>query len=57
MIIQALDDFQANPAECLMVGDMEADRTAAKDAGVPFRWAADFFGWSDLDSDTATLLE
>jgi len=44
-IQQALDRFQARPEECLFVGDQDSDRLAAKAAGVPFRWAWEFFGW------------
>ena len=31
----------------LMVGDRPEDQACAVGAGVPFRWAANFFGWSD----------
>jgi histidinol phosphatase-like enzyme len=45
MLLQALADFKAAPAEALMIGDMDSDRQAAEAAGVPFAWAADFFGF------------
>ena len=38
MILRAIRDFRANVAECVMYGDKETDRIAAKDAGVDFRW-------------------
>jgi histidinol-phosphate phosphatase family protein len=44
-IHQALDRFQARPQDCLFVGDQDSDRLAAEAAGVPFRWAWEFFGW------------
>jgi len=31
--------------DAMMIGDMESDRLAAEAAGIPFQWAADFFGW------------
>jgi HAD superfamily hydrolase (TIGR01662 family) len=33
------------PEEALFVGDLDIDREAAERAGVPFAWAAEFFGW------------
>lgn len=44
-ILDALARFGARPGDCLFVGDQETDRLAAQAAAVPFRWAADFFGW------------
>ena len=43
-IHDALDRFQAHPQDCLFVGDQDSDRLAAEAAGVPFRWAWEFFG-------------
>jgi histidinol-phosphate phosphatase family protein len=43
-IQDALVRFQAQPQDCLFVGDQESDRLAAKAAGVPFQWAWEFFG-------------
>jgi D-glycero-D-manno-heptose 1,7-bisphosphate phosphatase len=31
--------------DAMMIGDMESDHLAAEAAGIPFQWAADFFGW------------
>ena len=45
-ILDALDRFGTNPEDCLMVGDQDSDRHAAKAAGVPFMWSESFFGWS-----------
>jgi D-glycero-alpha-D-manno-heptose 1-phosphate guanylyltransferase len=36
MLLRAMRDFGADPAECVMYGDMEKDRLAAKAAGVRF---------------------
>jgi D-glycero-D-manno-heptose 1,7-bisphosphate phosphatase len=44
-IFAALDHFGARPQDCLFVGDMYTDEQAARAAGVPFRWASDFFAW------------
>jgi histidinol-phosphate phosphatase family protein len=44
-IQDALDRFQAQPQDCLFVGDQDSDRLAAKAAGIPFSWAWEFFGW------------
>jgi histidinol-phosphate phosphatase family protein len=43
-ILDALARFEAKPQECLFVGDQESDKLAAAAAGVPFRWAWEFFG-------------
>jgi D-glycero-D-manno-heptose 1,7-bisphosphate phosphatase len=43
-ILQASQRFGAQPHDCLLVGDSVADRGAARAAGVPFRWADQFFG-------------
>lgn len=43
MLLQAMEDFNALPAECIMVGDRESDRLAAEAAGVKFIWAINFF--------------
>jgi histidinol-phosphate phosphatase family protein len=47
-ILDALDRFQAQPQECLFVGDQDSDRLAAEAAEVPFRWAGEFFGWEPV---------
>jgi D-glycero-D-manno-heptose 1,7-bisphosphate phosphatase len=42
-ILNALERFGAQPADCLLVGDAVTDRQAAQAAGVPFCWADRFF--------------
>lgn len=37
--------LNASARETIMIGDQDADQQAAVAAGVPFIWAADFFGW------------
>lgn len=49
-ILDALKRFGARPQDCLFVGDMETDEQAATAAGVPFRWASDFFAWTSQSS-------
>jgi histidinol-phosphate phosphatase family protein len=44
-ILDALARFEAKPQECLFIGDEETDQQAAAAAGVPFKWAWEFFGW------------
>jgi histidinol-phosphate phosphatase family protein len=44
-ILDALGRFGAEPQSCLFVGDQDSDRLAADAAGVPFKWAWEFFGW------------
>lgn len=36
MLLRAMRDFRANPAECVMYGDKDSDRLAAEAAGVAF---------------------
>jgi histidinol-phosphate phosphatase family protein len=43
-ILDALTLFGAEPQNCLFVGDRDSDRLAAAAAGVPFKWAWEFFG-------------
>jgi len=43
MLLSLLDRFSISPAEALYVGDQQIDAEAACRAGVPFRWATDFF--------------
>lgn len=43
MLLDAMDNFKANPGETLYVGDREEDRLAAEAAGVHFCWAWQFF--------------
>ena len=42
-LYDALEEFGAQPADCLLVGDAVTDRQAAQAAGVPFCWADRFF--------------
>ena len=42
-ILQALRRFEAQPEDCLFVGDSITDREAARAAHVPFQWADQFF--------------
>ncbi len=42
-ILQALRRFEAQPENCLFVGDSITDREAALAAQVPFQWADRFF--------------
>lgn len=44
-ILNALARFGAEPQSCLFVGDQDTDRLAAEAAGVPFKWAWEFFSW------------
>jgi len=43
MLLEAMADFEASPQETLMVGDRSEDEAAAKNAGVHFMWAKEFF--------------
>ena len=43
MLQEAMNDFEADQHETLMVGDREEDKLAAENAGVAFAWAHDFF--------------
>jgi D-glycero-D-manno-heptose 1,7-bisphosphate phosphatase len=45
LLVRALREAGVRPDEALFVGDLESDREAARRAGVPFRTAAEFFGW------------
>lgn len=47
-VLDALRLFEAEPSQCLFVGDQESDRQAAAAAGVPFVWAREFFGWGSI---------
>ena len=44
MLLRAMRDFRTGPAECVMFGDKESDRQAAKAAGVEFCQAGDCHG-------------
>ncbi len=42
MILAARDEWNLDLSQCLMVGDMESDRQAATNAGVPYKDILDF---------------
>ena len=44
MLMQGAEDFDIDLKNSIMVGDRPPDQGAAKNAGVPFKWAKDFFG-------------
>ncbi len=41
MLLAAMRDFDAKPADCVMYGDKPSDEAAARAAGVEFRWAGE----------------
>lgn len=43
MLLQSMVDFEVSPSNTLMVGDMEDDQAAAKNARCDFMWADEFF--------------
>jgi len=43
MLLEAMDDFSAEPEETLYVGDRIEDEQAAKKAGISFMWADKYF--------------
>lgn len=43
MILDAAKDLDIDLQTSIMVGDRDSDEQAAKNAGVPFAWADDFF--------------
>jgi len=43
-LLDAMARFQAEPEECLFVGDRDSDCEAAAAAGIDFAWAREFFG-------------
>ena len=46
MLLHLMMQFRANAPDTWFIGDQESDREAARNAGVQFAWAMDFFGWS-----------
>jgi histidinol-phosphate phosphatase family protein len=42
-LLEAMARFQAEPQDCLFVGDRDSDYGAAAAAGITFAWAKDFF--------------
>jgi D-glycero-D-manno-heptose 1,7-bisphosphate phosphatase len=45
MLLHLVYHFQVTALDTLFVGDQESDQQAAQNAGIPFAWAKDFFGW------------
>lgn len=45
MLVRLLRHAGVSPHEALFVGDLQSDLKAARRAGIPFRWAWEFFGW------------
>jgi D-glycero-D-manno-heptose 1,7-bisphosphate phosphatase len=45
MVEAIIKQVDASPEDTLFVGNSEDDRLTALNAGVPFMWARDFFGW------------
>lgn len=45
MLENLINQYRTTPDQTLMVGDMESDRLAAKNAGCDFIWAWDLFGF------------
>lgn len=45
MLQRLMHRFRAGERETLFVGDTERDEEAARQAGVRFLWAHEFFGW------------
>ena len=43
LLLQLLERYGVAAADALFVGDLSSDQEAAKRAGIPFRWAHDFF--------------
>ena len=46
MLLLHMHQLRATAPDALFVGDQESDCEAARNAGVPFAWAKDFFGWT-----------
>lgn len=49
MLTSIMDELSVDPEYVLMVGDRDEDFQAAKNAGVEFMWAWEFFGWQPPD--------
>ena len=45
MLSDALHHFNVCGSDALFVGDQPIDAEAARRAGIPFLWAADYFSW------------
>ena len=50
MLLKARHKYNINMKDSIMVGDRDSDKLAAERAGVPFKWAKDFFGDKDAKS-------
>jgi D-glycero-D-manno-heptose 1,7-bisphosphate phosphatase len=48
MLLRILADSGVSSGRALFVGDGAEDLAAARRAGIAFRWARDFFGWTEL---------
>lgn len=48
MLIGIMRELGFSPDDTVMIGDMESDKEAAKNAGCKFFWAADFFDWDEV---------
>lgn len=44
MLLRAMVALGEEPSTCLMVGDLRSDQEAAWRAGMPFKWADEYFG-------------
>jgi HAD superfamily hydrolase (TIGR01662 family) len=44
MAVHFIEKYLLDPAQCIVVGDMKTDETFAARAGMPFKWAHEFFG-------------
>lgn len=46
MLLMLMHQLRATAPDTLFVGDQATDCEAARNAGIPFAWAKDFFGWT-----------
>lgn len=47
MLFDIMEECRVLEEETLFVGDMDTDKQAARNAGIDFQWAKDFFGWDN----------
>ncbi|MDO8574269.1 MAG: HAD hydrolase-like protein [bacterium] len=45
LILELLEDHKIRPKQAVFIGNAETDKKAARNAGVDFIWAYDFFDW------------
>jgi D-glycero-D-manno-heptose 1,7-bisphosphate phosphatase len=50
MLQELLRHYEVTAAEALYVGDQPLDAEAARGAGVPFKYANEFFGWQKSEA-------